>query len=89
LSNSAKDFLGLFPSYHDLDVRKAISHLKKSIALNKSGKFENILLNSHYYMGKAYLLLDDIESAKKHLNIVVNDSGEFFNGASKLLNELN
>lgn len=89
LHNAEDDYLGLFPSFSPHHLRESISCFDKSIILNSSGKFDNISLDAHYFLAKAYLILDEFEEAKKHLKIVVEENGEFSSEASAILMELN
>jgi hypothetical protein len=47
--------------------------------------YENLNLDANYYLGRAYLLLDDFVNAKKHLKIVVNMKGSFYNVATSMI----
>ena len=85
LNKGEKDYLGLFESYNKEDVMKGIESFNKSIQLNTSGNFDNLKLDAHYYIAKAYLLIDDIPSAKEHLKIVVNEKGSYYKKAEELL----
>jgi len=87
--NAAQNsFIGLFKSFKKEEVEKGIASFNKSIILNKSGKFDNLKLDAHYFIGKSFLLIDDIPSAKKHLNIVVNGKGSYFRKADQLLKSI-
>ena len=79
------DFLGLFKSYNTEDVMKGIESFNKSIQLNTSGNFDNLKLDANYYLAKAFLLIDDIPSAKKHLKIVIDGKGSYYKKAEELL----
>ena len=88
LKYSSSDFLGLFKSFDKEKVQLAINSLSKSIEKNKSGNYENVNLDAHYYLGTAYMLLDDFNSAEKHLQVVVNDRGRFYKDAQRLINSI-
>ena len=88
LRSADSDFLGLFKTYDQAKVRLAVNNLEKTIALNISGNFENINLDANYYLGKAYLLLEDFEEAKTHLLYVVNKKGGLYKDAEVLLNSI-
>ena len=88
LKAAESDFLGMFISFDEAKVRLAIENLKHSIELNTSGNYENLNLDANYYIGRAYLLLDDLISSKKYLEIVVNKKGRFYKEAETLLEVL-
>jgi tetratricopeptide (TPR) repeat protein len=88
VNKAESDFLGLFKSFNKDDVEKGISNFKKSITLNKSGKFDNLKLDAHYFIGKSYLMIDDIASARKHLQLVVDGRGSYYKKAEDLIKEL-
>ncbi|HSD63888.1 MAG TPA: hypothetical protein VLB50_08810 [Ignavibacteriaceae bacterium] len=88
LKTAERDFLGLFPGYSKERAEKGREYLEKSIERNQSGKFININLNSYYYLAKASLMLNDKNSAKKYLSLVINEKGSKMEEAKKLLGEL-
>jgi len=88
LKAAQSDFLGMFISFDKDKVRLAIKNLKASIEKNTSGSYENLNLDANYYIGRAYMLLDDINSARKHLEIVVNKKGRFYNEAETMIEEI-
>lgn len=88
LKASESDFLGLFKSYDNEKVKLAIYSLKKSIEKNNSGNYENLNLDANYYLGRAYILIDDINSAINYLQIVVDEKGGYYNEAKSLIRTL-
>lgn len=86
INKAEKDFLGLFKSFNKEDVLKGISHFEKSIELNQNDRFQNLKLDAHFYIGKAYLFINDKNSAKEHLQIVIDNKGSHYKDAEKLLN---
>ena len=88
LETAPKSFIGLFPSFNQTNIGEGISNLEKSLQLNNSGKYENINLDSYFYLGKASLMKNNIGSAKKYFNIVVNEHGSKMNEAKTILNDL-
>lgn len=88
INKAEKDFLGLFKSFNREDVLKGISHFEKSIELNQNDRFQNLKLDAHFYIGKAYLLINDKESAGKHLQLVVDEKGSYYKNAEELLKSL-
>lgn len=85
LKAAESDFLGMFLSFDEGKVQLAIENLQISIEKNTSGSYENLNLDANYYIGRAYLLLDDFDSAKKYLEIVVNKKGRFYKEAETLI----
>ncbi len=88
LETAPKSFIGLFPAFNQVKVEAGINNLEKSIQLNNSGRYENINLDSYYYLGKASLMKNDRESAQKYFKIVVEKHGSKMSEAKSLLNEL-
>ena len=88
LKTAEHDFLGLFPGYNLSRAQKGKEYLEKSIARNNSGRFINIKLNSYFYLAKASLMLNDKESTKKYLSLVINEKGSKMDEAKKLLGEM-
>lgn len=85
ISKAENDFIGLFKTYNREDIIRGIKNIKQSIDLNKSGSYENLKLDAHFYIGKAYLLIDEISSAKEHLILVVDKKGSHYKKAEELL----
>ncbi|MFZ1282175.1 MAG: hypothetical protein WAR59_15160, partial [Ignavibacteriaceae bacterium] len=88
VSKAESDFLGLFKSFDRDDVLKGIAHFEKSIELNNSGTFSNLNLDANYFIGKAYLLIDEKAKAKDHLQDVVNSKGSYYKKAEELIEKL-
>lgn len=88
LNKAESDFLGLFKNFEEEDVLLGIKNLNRSIELNDSGRFDNLIPDAHYFIGKAYLLIKDTESAKSHLKLVIEDKGSYYKRAEKLLKVL-
>ena len=89
LKKSESNTLGIINSYDNEEIEKGIEHLKQSISLNNSGSFDNINFDSHYFIGKAYLLLDDEMSAADHLKTVVENKGSYYKEAEELIRIIN
>ncbi len=87
LEAAQKEFIGLFPNFNTKLVNDAIFNLNKSLELN-NGTFKNIELDTYFYLGKAYLILGNIEMAKMNLNKVVSEKGSKMNNAKEVLSEL-
>jgi hypothetical protein len=88
LRNAETDFIGLFKSFKKEDVELAIENLNHSIEKNSSGDYESLKLNSYYYLGRAYLLIDNISSAKSSLQKVVNGKGRYSKESLELIKQL-
>ena len=54
LLSEKKNFLELFSLLALEDVKKGIANFEQSIKLNNSGKFDNLRLDAHYFIGKSY-----------------------------------
>jgi len=88
LKAAESDFIGLFASFDRQDVELAISNLRESIERNNSGDYENLKLDSYYYIGRAYLLIEDHNSAKSSLQKVINGKGKFSIESQKLIDQM-
>ena len=88
LETAEHSFLGLFPGYNSERAEKGREYLKESIQKNNSDKFNNIRLNSYFYLSKASLMLNDRKSARAYLKIVIQEKGGKMDEAKKLLGEL-
>jgi len=88
VNKAENDFLGLFKPFSKEDVQKGITSFEKSIKLNNSGKFDNLKLDAHYFIGKSYLMIDDKISASEHLQLVVDGRGSYYKKAENLIKEL-
>jgi hypothetical protein len=85
LKASEKDFIGLFKSYDKENVNLAVANLKESIDKNDSGDYESLKLDSYYYLGRAYLLVDSTEAATANFRKVIEGKGRFSKEASELI----
>jgi hypothetical protein len=88
VNKAENDFLGMFKSFNKVDVEKGIENFEKSIALNNSGKFDNLKLDAHYFIGKSYLMIDNKAYAKEHLQLVVDGKGSYYKIAQDLIKVL-
>lgn len=88
LETAGKSFIGLFPSYDKEKARLGLENFKLCIEKNSTDKFPDITYNAYFYSAKASLMLEDKDSAKEYLLIVVNEKGSKMAEAQKLLNEL-
>lgn len=88
LKASEKDFIGLFKSYERENVNLAIANLKESIDKNDSGDYESLKFDSYYFIGRAYLLNDNQESAISSLQKVIAGKGRYSKEAAKLISDL-
>jgi tetratricopeptide (TPR) repeat protein len=88
LKAAESDFAGLFKSFDRQDVELAISNLRESTDRNNSGDYENLKLDSYYYIGRAYLLIEDNNSAKSSLQKVIDGKGKYLTEAQKLIEQM-
>ena len=88
LEKSETSFLGLFPSYNHNDLKNAIAVFNKTIESNNSGLFNNINNNTFYFLGKAYLLYNDIPDAEKYLHRAVSNKSDYSRQAGELLTSI-
>lgn len=88
LKISESDFLGLFKSYNSENVDLAISNFQLALEKNNSGSYENLKLDTYYYLGRSYLLIQNTESAISNLNKVIEGKGKFAAEAQKLISGL-
>jgi tetratricopeptide (TPR) repeat protein len=88
LKDAESGFIGLFKSYDRDKVNLAIENLKTSIEKNNSSDYENLKLDSYYYLGRAYLLNNNLDSAYSSFQEVIDGKGRFFNEANELIEKL-
>jgi tetratricopeptide (TPR) repeat protein len=88
LESAEKNYAGLFTSFNEKDVKQGLDNFAQCIEKNTSGKFPDITYNAYFYSAKGSLILNDIESTKKYLKIVIEEKGSKMLEARKLLNEL-
>jgi len=86
LKSSENNILDTFKSYDRLRVDEGIQNLMIFIEKNEGGVNDRASIDAHYYIAKAYLSIDDIENAKKHLQIVMEKRGKYYSDAVKILN---
>lgn len=88
IQSSESSFLGTFKSFDQEKIQSGIANLKKSIQLNNSGRYGNLNLEAHYFIGKAYLLIGENDLAAEHLESVVNEKGSYYKKAEELLDKI-
>lgn len=88
LETAEKNLLGLFPSFEKSSAKSALQNFNKAIELNTSGKFLNVNLDAYFYAAKASLMLEDINSAREYLSIVIKEKGSKMNESEIILKEL-
>ena len=88
LKSSENNILGTFKSYDHLRVDEGIQNLMIFIEKNEGGDNDSASIDAHYYIAKAYLSIDAIEEAKKHLIIVKEKGGKNYSDAVEILNVL-
>ena len=80
--------LDLFLMFDKNKAKLALGDFSACMEKNNSGKFPDVNNNACFYSAKAYLMLGDIESAKKHLQMVIDNKGSKMSEAKNILNEL-
>lgn len=85
LKSAESDFIGLFRSYDKDQVNFAIANLKESVDKNNSGDYESLKLDAYYYMGRAYLLNDERDSAISNFQKVIDGKGKYSREAAQLI----
>lgn len=88
LESAESNFLGLFPKYNKNAVESGISNLKMSIRKNKSKRAKQIIFDSYYLMGKAYLMLDNVSEARQYFLFVANSNASKAEEAKEILSYL-
>jgi hypothetical protein len=86
LKSSENNILGTFKSYDHLRVDEGIQNLMIFIEKNEGGDNDSTSIDAHYYIAKAYLSIDAIEEAKKHLIIVTEKGGKYYSDAVEIFN---
>lgn len=86
LKSSENNILGTFKSYDHLRVNEGIQNLMIFIEKSEGGDNDRSSIDAHYYIAKAYLSIDTIEKAKKHLIIVTGKRGKYYSDALEILN---
>jgi len=87
LKASEKDYIGLFKSYDRENVNLAIANLKESVDKNNSGDYESLKLDAYYYMGRAYLLNDERDSAITNFQKVIDGKGRYSKESAQLISD--
>ncbi len=88
LKSSENNILGTFKSYDHVRVDEGIQNLMIFIEKNEGGDNDRASIDAHYYIAKAYLSIDAIDEAKKHLIIVKEKKGKYYSDAVEILNVL-
>jgi len=87
LKSSENNILGTFKSYDHLRINEGIENLMVFIdEKNEIDVDDRSIIDTHYYIAKAYLSIDAIEEAKKHLQIVREKRGKYYSDAVEILN---
>jgi tetratricopeptide (TPR) repeat protein len=88
LESAETSFLDLFPKYNKNAVESGISDLKMSIQKNKSNRGNEIIFDSYFLLGKAYLMLDNVSEARKYFRFVVDSNSSKAEEAKEILSYL-
>jgi len=86
LKSSENNILGTFKSYDHFRVDEGIEHLMIFNQNNEGGVHNRETIDIHYFIAKAYLSIDELDEAKKHLQIVVKKRGKYYTNAAEILN---
>jgi len=87
LKSSENNILGTFKSYDHLRINEGIENLM--VFIDEKSEIDvddRSIIDTHYYIAKAYLSIDAIEEAKKHLQIVREKRGKYYSDAVEILN---
>ena len=85
LRNTQKDLLGINLGVDETSLQKSIEEFKNCIAANKNEQFASINYDSHYFLGRAYLLNGNVEKAIDEFNTVIKNRGKYINEAKELI----
>jgi tetratricopeptide (TPR) repeat protein len=88
LINAEERILGIFPDFDKSEVHKGLKALESAIVKNHSGRYPNITLDAYYYIAKAQLMLNNVDKAKKYLNMVIDLRGSKVRQAENMLKAL-
>ena len=86
LKSAESNFLGTIQSFDHVKIENEIENLFIANEKNNSGDYDNLKIDVNYYIAKAYLSIDAIEDAKKHLQIVREKSEKYYSDAMEILN---
>lgn len=89
IQSSELSFLGTFKSFDKEKIKSGITNLERSIQLNSSGRYENLNLDAHYFIGKAHVLVGENKYAIEQLETVVSNKGSYYKKAEELLDKIN
>jgi tetratricopeptide (TPR) repeat protein len=87
LKSSENNILGTFKSYDHLRINEGIENLM--VFIDEKSEIDvddRSIIDTHYFIAKAYLSIDAIEEAKKHLQIVREKRGKYYSDAVGILN---
>ena len=87
LKSSENNILGTFKSYDHLRINEGIENLM--VFIDEKSEIDvddRSIIDTHYFIAKAYLSIDAIEEAKKHLQIVREKRGKYYSDAVEILN---
>ena len=88
LRNTQKYILGINLGVDETSLQKSIEEFKNCIAANKNEQFASINYDSHYFLGRAYLLNGDVEKAIDEFNTVIKSRGKYINEAKELISAI-
>jgi len=86
LKSAENNFLGMIQSFEHVKIENGIENHFIANEKNKCGDYDNLKSDANYYIANAYLSIDAIEDAKKHLQIVREKSEKYYSDAMEILN---
>jgi tetratricopeptide (TPR) repeat protein len=88
LKNTQKYLLGINLGIDKEAAEKSVIQFKKCIDANTNEQFASINYDSHYFMGRGFLLLGQKDSATAQFNSVIENRGKYSTEAEKLIREV-
>jgi tetratricopeptide (TPR) repeat protein len=88
LRNTQRDLLGINLGVDETSLQKSIEEFKNCIAANINEQFASINYDSHYFLGRAYLLNGNVEKAIDEFNTVIKSRGKYINEAKELISAI-
>ncbi len=88
LKASEKNVFGFYNTFDKEKLEKGINAFNEMIRLNKNSAFYHLNYDAHYFIARALLVLDNIDEAKKHLKIVIENNGSYKKNAENILDTI-
>ena len=84
LKSAESNFLGTIQSFEHVKIENGIENHFIANEKNKSGDYDNIKFDAHYYIAKVYLSNDAIEEVKKHLQTASEKRGKYYSNTAEI-----